>query len=90
MTKLRKVLSIAILAAALAMTFGASTTVNADGGTNDLAPVDVVEVNGLIDEIVVSDIEQAIVEFAGNYFASQFVGWGCFGDAHGRIIRQDY
>ena len=60
MTKLRKVLSIAILAAALAMTFGASTTVNADGGTNDLAPVDVVEVNGLIDEIVVSDIEQAI------------------------------
>lgn len=60
MTKLRKVLSIAILAAALAMTFGPSTTVNADGGTNDLAPVDVVEVNGLIDEIVVSDIEQAI------------------------------
>jgi membrane-bound serine protease (ClpP class) len=34
--------------------------VNAEGGTNDLAPVDVVEVNGLIDEIVVHDIEQAI------------------------------
>ncbi len=60
MPKLRKVFSTAMLASALAMTFGASATVNAQGGTNDLAPVDVVEVNGLIDEIVVSDIETAI------------------------------
>lgn len=60
MPKLRKVFSTAMFASALAMTFGASATVNAQGGTNDLAPVDVVEVNGLIDEIVVSDIETAI------------------------------
>ena len=50
----------AMLGSALAMTFAASTTVNAEGGTNDLAPVDVVEVSGLIDEIVANEIEQAI------------------------------
>ena len=49
-----------MLISALAITFGASQVANAEGGTNDLAPVDVVEVNGLIDEIVVRDIEQAI------------------------------
>lgn len=49
-----------MLASALAITFGVSQVANAEGGTNDLAPVDVVEVNGLIDEIVVRDIEQAI------------------------------
>lgn len=50
----------AFAAAAFAISFGASSQVGAEGGTNDLAPVDVVEVNGLIDEIVVHDIEQAI------------------------------
>jgi len=50
----------AFAAAALTLSFGASSQVGAEGGTNDLAPVDVVEVNGLIDEIVVHDIEQAI------------------------------
>jgi len=49
-----------MLTTALAITCGIATAVNAEGGTNDLAPVDVVEVNGLIDEIVVHDIEQAI------------------------------
>ena len=49
-----------MLASALAITFGAATAVNAKNDTNDLAPVDVVEVNGLMDEIVVRDIEQAI------------------------------
>jgi len=49
-----------MLISALAITFGAAQVANAEGGTNDLAPVDVVEVNGLIDEIVVRDIEQAI------------------------------
>ncbi|MFM8853515.1 MAG: hypothetical protein ACKOGL_10035, partial [Acidimicrobiaceae bacterium] len=60
MINLRKVLSFTMLISALAITFGASQVANAEGGTNDLAPVDVVEVNGLIDEIVVRDIEQAI------------------------------
>ncbi|NCU86319.1 MAG: hypothetical protein EBV58_00745, partial [Actinobacteria bacterium] len=60
MINLRKALSIAMLVSALATTFGAATAAIAEGGTNSLAPVDVVEVNGLIDEIVVSDIEQAI------------------------------
>ncbi|MDP5087479.1 MAG: hypothetical protein NWP41_02175, partial [Ilumatobacteraceae bacterium] len=60
MINLRKVLSFSMLISALAITFGASQVANAEGGTNDLAPVDVVEVNGLIDEIVVRDIEQAI------------------------------
>ena len=50
----------AMLGSALAMTFAASTAANAEGGTNDLAPVDVVEVSGLIDEIVANNIEQAI------------------------------
>ena len=49
-----------MLISALAITFSASQVANAEGGTNGLAPVDVVEVNGLIDEIVVRDIEQAI------------------------------
>ena len=49
-----------MLISALAIMFGAAQVANAEGGTNDLAPVDVVEVNGLIDEIVVRDIEQAI------------------------------
>ena len=49
-----------MLTTALTITCGIATAVNAEGGTNDLAPVDVVEVNGLIDEIVVHDIEQAI------------------------------
>ncbi len=49
-----------MLISALAITFGAAQVANAEGGTNDLAPVDVVEVNGLIDEIVVRDIEKAI------------------------------
>lgn len=60
MINLRKALSITMLVSALATTFGAATAAIAEGGTNSLAPVDVVEVNGLIDEIVVSDIEQAI------------------------------
>jgi len=60
MINLRKVLSFSMLISALAITFGAAQVANAEGGTNDLAPVDVVEVNGLIDEIVVRDIEQAI------------------------------
>jgi membrane-bound serine protease (ClpP class) len=50
----------AMLTTALTIICGIATAVNAEGGTNDLAPVDVVEVNGLIDEIVVHDIEQAI------------------------------
>jgi membrane-bound serine protease (ClpP class) len=50
----------AMLSTALTIICGIATAVNAEGGTNDLAPVDVVEVNGLIDEIVVHDIEQAI------------------------------
>ncbi len=49
-----------MLGSAFAVTFAAATAANAEGGTNDLAPVDVVEVNGLIDEIVANDIEQAI------------------------------
>ena len=49
-----------MLISALAITFGAAQVANAEGGTNDLAPVDVVEVNGLIDEIVVREIEKAI------------------------------
>ena len=49
-----------MLTSTLAFTLGAPTVVSADGGTNDLAPVDVVEVNGLLDEIVIRDIEQAI------------------------------
>ena len=60
MINLRKVLSFSMLISALAITFGAAQVANAEGGTNDLAPVDVVEVNGLIDEIVVRDIEKAI------------------------------
>ena len=60
MINLRKVLSFSMLISALAIMFGAAQVANAEGGTNDLAPVDVVEVNGLIDEIVVRDIEQAI------------------------------
>lgn len=57
---MRRRLNFALLASALAISFGASNSAHAEGGINDLAPVDVVEVNGLIDEIVVHDIERAI------------------------------
>lgn len=49
-----------MLFAAVTLTLGICTAANAEGGTNDLAPVDVVEVNGYIDQIVVRSIEQAI------------------------------
>lgn len=59
-TTLRKFLLIGVFASAIAGIFGFSDQANAEGGKNDLAPVDVVEVNGLIDEIVVHSIEKAI------------------------------
>jgi len=43
-----------------AMLLVAAGTAHAQEQAIDLAPVDIVEVNGLIDEIVVNDIEQAI------------------------------
>jgi len=43
-----------------AMMLVAAGTARAQEQAIDLAPVDIVEVNGLIDEIVVNDIEQAI------------------------------
>ena len=42
------------------MMFISKSSARAQDGAIDLAPVDVVEVNGLIDEIVAHDIEQAI------------------------------
>ena len=42
------------------MMFVSASSARAQDDATDLAPVDVVEVNGLIDEIVAHDIEQAI------------------------------
>lgn len=49
-----------MLALMTAMMFVAASPAHAQDKAIDLAPVDVVEVNGLIDEIVANDIEQAI------------------------------
>ncbi|MFM9122205.1 MAG: hypothetical protein ACKOQX_04925, partial [Actinomycetota bacterium] len=57
---LRKKLVFALLTFGLATGLNSTAQLNAEGGTNDLPPVDVVEVNGLIDEIVAHDIERAI------------------------------
>jgi len=57
---LRKKLVFALLTFGLATGLNSTAQLSAEGGTNDLPPVDVVEVNGLIDEIVAHDIERAI------------------------------
>ena len=44
----------------VAMSSATANAVFDNGDANDLAPVDVIEVNGLLDEIVVNNIEQAI------------------------------
>ena len=59
-SQLRTYITVAMLVLMTAMLLVAAATAHAQEQAIDLAPVDIVEVNGLIDEIVVNDIEQAI------------------------------
>ncbi|MDA2955017.1 MAG: hypothetical protein O3B17_04170 [Actinomycetota bacterium] len=59
-SQLRTYITVAMLVLMTAMMLVAAGTAHAQEQAIDLAPVDIVEVNGLIDEIVVNDIEQAI------------------------------
>ena len=59
-SQLRTYIKVAMLVLMTAMMLVAAGTARAQEQAIDLAPVDIIEVNGLIDEIVVNDIEQAI------------------------------
>lgn len=66
MRRLLRVLTVAIVALLMGSMFFSSQQVSAESSASELAPVDVVAVSGLIDDVVIHEIEQSLVRSLTN------------------------